>query len=256
MNWIQWLIMGFLQAANVAVTVLIAMRITRAHYSATRAASLLERFSSGPMVEMRHEIEMFLSRLRRKEPRDRIETCRKVCERLGDNAKLFNKLHALGMFFSEIGFFVEAHIIDPGELRIFDRLIPYYWSELTPFIIACHYEFGYARELLNGPDAPPLEPLTDGVWAWIRSLFDSEAEANDEPRTRKAAAEQPAARPYPKWLLKRKLTLFENFRRAHLRLIEYKLERPARPRNSPDEIHRALAEADKASESLAYSART
>lgn len=47
------------------------------------------------------------------------------------------------MLFAEIGVGFQRGLIDAQGLAIFDRLIPYYWRELSPYVAAAHLEFGF-----------------------------------------------------------------------------------------------------------------
>ena len=139
-----------LQLALIAAGVVLA----RQHFRITKAASFMERFSHPHYVQLRDGIEGFLTEIRNLPAKEKVERFRAICKRdTPDHVSLFNRLHALGMFFGEIGVAFERGLIDGKGLRIFDRLIPYYWDELSPFVVACHIEFGYEID----PAKPPEE---------------------------------------------------------------------------------------------------
>lgn len=74
-----------------------------------------------------------------------------------------------------VGF--QRRLIDAEGLAIFDRILPYYWTELTPFIAAAHREFGFTID-----DARPLEEQQ-------LVLFSKFAFAYNEMRSRGIARE-------------------------------------------------------------------
>ena len=142
-------------ALNIVQILLIALSIffVRHHFGVLRAAAMMERFSSPGFLEIRDEAETFLFSIRKLGLSDQIAECREVCKRdTKEHVIVYNRLHALGMFFGEIGVYFQRGVIDRKSLRIFDRLLPYYWHELSPFIIACHIEYKHPIDLDRKPE--------------------------------------------------------------------------------------------------------
>lgn len=132
-----------LRALTPAVAIT-ALLLTWRHFSAAQAAAMMARFSGRDMVEMRHEIEALLSDMRLLSEQAKVERFRVICRRTKDTVELYNQLHAVSMFFAEIGVCFKSRLFVKREFVVFDRLLPYYWHELAPFIIAAHREHGFA----------------------------------------------------------------------------------------------------------------
>lgn len=117
---------------------------TRNTIAATLAAGYMSRFSAPDMLETRDAVDLFLTGIRELPLEAKVERCAEVCRRdTAENVRLYNRLHALSMLFGEIGVGFQRGLIDAQGLAIFDRLIPYYWHELSPYIAAAHVEFGF-----------------------------------------------------------------------------------------------------------------
>lgn len=114
---------------------------------------MMARYSSREMIEIRDVVEAFLTEIRPLSFDAQVARCRELCLRTPGNAQTYNRVHAVGMFFAEIGVCVKSRLIRPNEFTVFDRLVPYYWHRLTPFIIACHQYYGF--------EVDPNRPLID-----------------------------------------------------------------------------------------------
>lgn len=137
-----------------------ALLLTRRHFSATRAAALLERFSSNDFLQVRKDVDVFLQSLHALPPPERVAVCRQLCARTEQTITRFNHLHAVGMFFVEVGVCIDSKLIIKRDLHAFDRLLPEYWHKLTPFIIACHREFGFESHCRSDSQIDITEPLS------------------------------------------------------------------------------------------------
>jgi hypothetical protein len=126
----------------------VAERQTRKTLAATLGAEYMARYSAPEFVLLRDEVDLCLATAKRLSAAARHEHYSRICRR--DNAesiKAFNRLHALSMLFAEIGVGFQRGLIDAQGLAIFDRILPYYWRELSPFIAAAHVEFGFPVDL-------------------------------------------------------------------------------------------------------------
>lgn len=126
-------------------------RQTRRTIAATLGAGYMERFSTPEFVEVRDAVDLCLANVRGLTPDARLDRFREICRRdTAESIQMYNRLHAMSMLFAEIGVGFERGLIDAQGLAIFDRLLPYYWWELSPFIAAAHGEFGFEVD----PDRP------------------------------------------------------------------------------------------------------
>jgi hypothetical protein len=130
--------------AQIAEQKALAEASMRKSIAVTKAASFMERFSSPSYMEIRDTVEEFLASIRSLAPKEKREACAAICRRdTPERIRIYNRLHAFGMLFSEIGVSFFHGTLDADGLIIFDRIIPHYWIELSPFIEACHFEFGF-----------------------------------------------------------------------------------------------------------------
>jgi hypothetical protein len=151
-----------------------AMYVTYRHFSASRGATMMARFSSRDCLEARNVTDAFIAELQAlQENEKKIEKCRELCRQFIQGASpesiaKFNHIHAVGMFFGEIGFCYGQwpRLIRGREFDIFNRLLPYYWKRLEPFIIACHDEFKLALQ----PDGKPMNLKIGKVHLYVGRL--------------------------------------------------------------------------------------
>lgn len=120
-------------------------------FSAGRAAALISRFSSAEFIELRSLVDEFCAkRLAGKSPREQIEECRRLFARASSSDFIgFNKMHSFCMYFAEIGVALSWWTIRPRHFKVLDRLVPYYWNRMAPFITACHIEFLFGDRIQN-----------------------------------------------------------------------------------------------------------
>lgn len=127
-------------------------RQTKTELATTLTMTFMHRYSEPSFVAIRDEVDTFLARIRPYTAEEKIAAAREVCRRQdADAIQLYNRLHAVGMFFAEIGVGFAMGLIDVRGLAIFDRLLPQYWNEMAPFIVAAHIEFGF--------EVDPTSPL-------------------------------------------------------------------------------------------------
>lgn len=139
----------------------IAERLSDESLSVARASSFMERFSSPSYMEIRDEVELLLMEMSKISPEERMAEFNLICLRDTEiRVRRFNRLHALGMFFAEIGVSFENGHLNCDGLAIFDRIIPYYWKEMEPFIRACHISFGFPLDSENSLADQPLIVFT------------------------------------------------------------------------------------------------
>lgn len=131
-------------------------RVTRSQTATeletTLTMAFMHRFSEPAFVAFRDDVDVFVSSIRNRPFEEQIAAARQVCRREdAASIRLYNRLHAVSMFFAEIGVGFETGLIDVRGLAIFDRLLPQYWHELAPFIVAAHIESGWVVD--------PAQPL-------------------------------------------------------------------------------------------------
>lgn len=125
-------------------------RQTRTELATTLTMTFMHRYSEPAFVRIRDEVDGFLASIRPYTWEEKVDAAREVCRRQDANAiQLYNRLHAVGMFFAEIGVGFATGLIDVRGLAIFDRLLPQYWHEMAPFIVAAHIEFGFEVDLTS-----------------------------------------------------------------------------------------------------------
>lgn len=118
--------------------------VTSQNISVTKTSYFMERYSNPSFMEIRDEVELFLAKIAELSPPEKIDECLALCRKdTLERVRTFNRIHALGMFFGEIGVSFEYDHIDCDGLAIFDRIIPYYWKVLDPFVRACHIHYGF-----------------------------------------------------------------------------------------------------------------
>jgi hypothetical protein len=112
--------------------------------SVSRAASFMERFSDPLFLPVRDDVELFILNCRDISADQVASFCAQICARGNlQDIRLYNRLHSFCMFFAEIGFAYKRNLIEPEGLAIFDRILPYYWRAMDPYIVACHNEYGF-----------------------------------------------------------------------------------------------------------------
>lgn len=117
---------------------------TKRTIAATLGADYMARFSEPAFVAVRDEVDICLASMRGLQPGARLERFTEICRRqTPESVRLYNRLHSTAMLFAEIGVGFHRGLIDAEGLAIFDRILPYYWWELSPFIAAAHREFGF-----------------------------------------------------------------------------------------------------------------
>lgn len=103
--------------------------------AATLIAEYMARYSAPDFMETRDSVDICLSGMRDLPMDQRVERFSAICRREDpDSVRLYNRLHAMSMLFAEMGVGFQRGLIDAEGLAIFDRILPYYWWELTPFI--------------------------------------------------------------------------------------------------------------------------
>jgi hypothetical protein len=140
---------------------------TRNTIAAALSAEYMARYSAPEFMEIRDVVDSCLTGMRDLTLEQRVERFRRICRRDDpESVRMYNRLHAVSMLFAEMGVGFQRGLIDVEGLAIFDRILPHYWWELSPYIAACHLSHGFPVDATRPLADQPLVFFSKFAYAY------------------------------------------------------------------------------------------